>query len=215
MSGILSNGVANFFTRATGYQIDFSNTLNVITKKSLGEYTSKEVLDRAYIYGAMVVGGVGGYLVKRLAAQESSGSYAALAIALGAIGGFTVSHNKILAEKKAHRMAVQVDIDSNVTELKSDFARLVSSQSAAPQLQANLAGCIDAVLKQESMDGTGSVKAMATLCLRRSAIQALRAKVEAQLEQGSKSSDLEFWQREPQEILQDLGLAEQTAQYRP
>ncbi|KTD66241.1 hypothetical protein [Legionella spiritensis] len=128
MPGILPIDLANQLTGFFGNRIDFSNFARTSTTKGITSYSTRQVYDRLYIWGGIIAGAAGGWLLEDCLVDSDGYAPMALFIAAGVLGGFYFTHKQVMQTKLDLRdklikdgKQIKSDIREKLNELPERF----------------------------------------------------------------------------------------------
>ena len=210
MAGFLPVSWANFFTQQANYEIEFGKFGQTATTKGISSYSSKQLMDRLYIWGGIALGGVSGFLLDCLRTSDASGWSNALLISAGVVGGFLYTHHQVTKERIGYRKRINDIIADLISEIENQVEKtFADSDKMMGEVKVSLVDTFKTIEKLEATDCSGSIKAMQTLCLQLKALESVSTHLKAQAADKEPLATIqEFWQQEPEKILADLKVIE-------
>jgi hypothetical protein len=209
MAGFLPYWIANPLTNFFGNRIDFSNFGRSTQEKGLSpsNYSTQQLLDRAFIWGGIIVGGAAGYFLKQQLQEEGSPYATALSITAGVLAGFFLTHAKVSQARVSHRMHLieQINgIESGIKNCLDSYLTRCDEDDRAP-VRANIMSLIEDI-KQYSLSNQERSNATLTLLKRKAGLEHLLTSLtEDKQDSGVDSKQIaKFWKQERQILLNSI-----------
>lgn len=206
MPGILPIGIANQLTGFFGNRIDFSNFGRTSTTKGITSYSQQQVLDRAYIWGGIIVGAAAGAILKKCLSDSKSYGPLALCMSAGVLAGFFYTHKKVMQHKLNVRNQLINEAGEIKLKIESELAKLATKFSVDADTASYLKQRIPQVIQvvsNYSMSTNDRSNATFTLFKQKNALANMLVQITAHCD-ADQNDVVTFWKQDDKTLLERL-----------
>ncbi|KGP62836.1 hypothetical protein EP47_14235 [Legionella norrlandica] len=210
MPGFLPSWIANPLTNFFGNRIDFSNFGRTTQEQGITNYSSRQLLDRAYIWGGIIIGGAAGYFLRQQLHEEASSAALALYLAAGVTTGFLITHGQVSSARIRHRQNLIDEANNLKATIADKLTVYLDKLDEADKKDVKIA--IETVIDKIShlsLSNTDRSNATLTLVKRKTGLSNLLEKIEQDIlaidtDSSRKEDAVKFWQQESRELIKQM-----------
>lgn len=174
MPGLLPSEVANKMTRASGFMVDWSRVGEFVAKKTMPNYTTKQIMDRVYILAWMGGSAFLSEFLRKAALGEGGPASMVLSISTGLLVGMYYGHKVVLHDKFKDR----ADNHEGIRELVKTISEKISPLDESEK--QGILAIVSDITQYEYKEGA-EVKLGASLLHRKKALRSLNMLLDDQI----------------------------------